>query len=363
MPIKAIARHLGVARNTVRRALAAEEPPKYRRVSKGSIVDAVEPRIRELVAEFPDMPATVIAERIGWERSMTVLKDRVRQIRPEYRPADPASRTTYQPGESICLHSTSRQDRSVAAALTSEQLKERALPAIKRLLGLSEQDLIVEHGGDIRAPVVAYGLFMNLVHQVAPLVVLYEKGGHQAYASVRRAIIEHTAFLVWLADEQEKAVDALNSGLQHTLTKLQSAAVKAGMAQDAQSQQVLAKTLTEVLPKAETHLLQCSTLIDEYLGPTLAAAWRAESGFAHPSLQVVRLYVEEDAEGVITLHKQVRHDLSDQTLMVCLYGMFLGALALNSMMKEPIWTGELKAIAGEFDFSMKLPKRGDQLSK
>jgi hypothetical protein len=45
------------------------------------------------------MPTTVIAERIGWERSMTVLKDRVRQIRPEYKPADPASRTTYQPGE------------------------------------------------------------------------------------------------------------------------------------------------------------------------------------------------------------------------------------------------------------------------
>jgi transposase len=99
MPIKAIARRLGVARNTVRRALAAEEPPKYQRAGKGSIVDAVEPRIRELLREFPDMPATVIAERIGWERSMTVLKDRVRQIRPEYRPLDPASRTTYQPGE------------------------------------------------------------------------------------------------------------------------------------------------------------------------------------------------------------------------------------------------------------------------
>jgi hypothetical protein len=27
------------------------------------------------------MPATVIAERIGWRYSMTTLKDRVRQIR------------------------------------------------------------------------------------------------------------------------------------------------------------------------------------------------------------------------------------------------------------------------------------------
>jgi transposase len=99
MPIKAIARRLGISKNTVKRALAADQPPAYRRAGGGSIVDAVEPQIRALLAEFPDMPATVIAERIGWQRSMTVLKERVRQLRPLYRPLDPASRTTYQPGE------------------------------------------------------------------------------------------------------------------------------------------------------------------------------------------------------------------------------------------------------------------------
>ena len=66
MPIKAIARRLGVGRNTVRRALAAESPPKYQRVTRGSVVDAVEPQIRELLEAWPSMPATVIAERIGY---------------------------------------------------------------------------------------------------------------------------------------------------------------------------------------------------------------------------------------------------------------------------------------------------------
>lgn len=41
MSIKGIARHLGIARNTVRRAVAGDDPPKYRRAPKGSIVDAV----------------------------------------------------------------------------------------------------------------------------------------------------------------------------------------------------------------------------------------------------------------------------------------------------------------------------------
>lgn len=99
MPIKAIARRMGISKNTVKRALAAEEPPKYRRAGRGSIVDAVEPQIRQLLEQFPDMPATVIAERIGWRNSLTVLKDRIRVLRPQYQPVDPASRTTYQPGE------------------------------------------------------------------------------------------------------------------------------------------------------------------------------------------------------------------------------------------------------------------------
>jgi hypothetical protein len=45
------------------------------------------------------MPVTVIAERIGWEHGLTILRDRVRELRPAYLSADPVSRTVYQPGE------------------------------------------------------------------------------------------------------------------------------------------------------------------------------------------------------------------------------------------------------------------------
>jgi transposase len=99
MPIKQIARVVGCSKNTVKRALAADGPPKYQRTSQGSIVDAVEPRIRELLAAWPTMPATVIAERIGWQRSIRVLRDRVAELRPAYLPPDPASRTAYAAGE------------------------------------------------------------------------------------------------------------------------------------------------------------------------------------------------------------------------------------------------------------------------
>lgn len=99
MPIKAISRRLGISRNAVRRALASVEPPRYQRPAKGSAVDAFDPAIRSLLREFPDMPATVIAVRIGWRRSLTVLRERVGELRPLFAPTDPASRTSYAPGE------------------------------------------------------------------------------------------------------------------------------------------------------------------------------------------------------------------------------------------------------------------------
>jgi transposase len=99
MPIKAIARVMGVSRNTVRAALRAASPPRYERAGSGSIVDEVEPRIRELLKAWPEMPTTVIAERIGWTRSVRVLRKRVSDLRPVYLPPDPASRTAYVAGE------------------------------------------------------------------------------------------------------------------------------------------------------------------------------------------------------------------------------------------------------------------------
>jgi len=97
--ISEIARVLDVSRNTVKRALASDEPPRYRRKPVGSVADVFEPRIRELLATYPTMPATVIGERIGWPYSIRTLSGRVAQLRPVYLPPDPSSRTGYAAGE------------------------------------------------------------------------------------------------------------------------------------------------------------------------------------------------------------------------------------------------------------------------
>jgi transposase len=99
MGVKAIARRLGVARNTVRSALRSDVAPRYERDGRGSVVDGFEPAIRRLLAVTPDMPATVIGERIGWTRGITVLRERVAELRPAFQVPEAFGRTEYKPGE------------------------------------------------------------------------------------------------------------------------------------------------------------------------------------------------------------------------------------------------------------------------
>jgi hypothetical protein len=98
---RAIAKQLGVARDTVAAALASDGPPKYERAAVESAISAAEPRIRALLSVYPQMPATVIAERIGWPGSMSWLRERVAVIRPQYAPADPADRLEHRPGRVV----------------------------------------------------------------------------------------------------------------------------------------------------------------------------------------------------------------------------------------------------------------------
>ncbi|WP_042425507.1 IS21 family transposase [Streptacidiphilus anmyonensis] len=99
VPIKEIARRLGVARNTVRAALNSDRPPVFQRAPRGQVADAFEPQMRALLQEWPTMPAPVVAERIGWPYSSAPLRKRLALIRPEYVGIDPVDRVTYEPGQ------------------------------------------------------------------------------------------------------------------------------------------------------------------------------------------------------------------------------------------------------------------------
>jgi len=99
VPQRQVARDLGIGRSTVARAVASDGPPKYERPPVATAFAAFEPLVRQLLITTPDMPATVIAERVGWTGSITWFRDNVRRMRPEHRPVDPSDRLTWLAGD------------------------------------------------------------------------------------------------------------------------------------------------------------------------------------------------------------------------------------------------------------------------
>ncbi len=96
-----IAQRLGINRRTVARLIDAHEPPSYRRAPSGSMLDPLEPVIRRLVEQWPQIKAPrvteLLREEYGYEGSVDLVRKRIAQIRPsEVRPAQ---RTGYRPGQ------------------------------------------------------------------------------------------------------------------------------------------------------------------------------------------------------------------------------------------------------------------------
>jgi transposase len=100
-----IARRLGIGRNTVRRMVEASEPPRYSRAPAGSMLDPLEGVMRRLLEDWPEIRAPRVAEILredhGYAGSVDLVRKRLARLRP--RPARPAQRTGYRPGQVLQL--------------------------------------------------------------------------------------------------------------------------------------------------------------------------------------------------------------------------------------------------------------------
>ncbi len=102
--IREIHRRTGLHRETIRRALAAKQPPAYRRAKAPSKLDPFKEEIERLLRSDHRMPGTRIREllaELGYEGGKTILDDHLREVRPRFAPRRTYQRTVYRPGE-IC---------------------------------------------------------------------------------------------------------------------------------------------------------------------------------------------------------------------------------------------------------------------
>src|SRR3954462_12800735 len=98
-PKAVIARRLGISRTTVVKAVASQGPPKYERRPAGTSFTPFEARGRQLLEETPDLPAPVLAERVGWTGSIRWFRDNVNRVRADHARIDPADRLTWAAGD------------------------------------------------------------------------------------------------------------------------------------------------------------------------------------------------------------------------------------------------------------------------
>ncbi|HEX6022039.1 MAG TPA: helix-turn-helix domain-containing protein [Solirubrobacter sp.] len=96
-----IAARLGINRRTVARLAAADEPPRYSRAPSGSMLDPVEPVIRRVLSEWPEILAPrmteILREEYGYMGSVDLVKRRLARLRPRQPRA--AQRSGYRPGQ------------------------------------------------------------------------------------------------------------------------------------------------------------------------------------------------------------------------------------------------------------------------
>jgi hypothetical protein len=99
VPKAQIAARLGISRTTVVKAVGSDSPPTYSRSPQPTSFAVFEARVREMLTEHPDMPSTVIAERVGWAGSDRWFRENVARLRPEQRRPDPADRLDWMAGD------------------------------------------------------------------------------------------------------------------------------------------------------------------------------------------------------------------------------------------------------------------------
>jgi transposase len=102
LSIREIAKRTGHDRNTVRRALRREGPPRYERSPRPSKLDPFKDEIHGLLRDDPSIPGRRVLEllwELGFTGSKTIVDDYLREVRPLFAPRRTYQRTIYRPGE------------------------------------------------------------------------------------------------------------------------------------------------------------------------------------------------------------------------------------------------------------------------
>ncbi len=191
MSSRAIARELGISRNTVKRYLQAKsEPPKYTpRPAVASLLDEYRDYIRQRIADAHPykIPATVIAREIrdqGYRGGMTILRGFIRSLSvPQEQ--EPAVRFETEPGRQMQVDwGTMRKFASLTAS------RVRCCSRYSRMLYIEFSSICSRHAETCHRNAFRFfcGVPREVLYDNMKTVVLqrdaYQTGQHRFHPSL-----------------------------------------------------------------------------------------------------------------------------------------------------------------------------------
>lgn len=99
-----VAKSLGLARDTVARAVASGSPPRYARPPAGSKLDPFREWICEQLRADPSIQSLRLREmatELGYQGGKSIFDNYVREVRPRFQVRRTFQRTIYRPGELV----------------------------------------------------------------------------------------------------------------------------------------------------------------------------------------------------------------------------------------------------------------------
>lgn len=203
--------------------------------------------------------------------------------------------------------------------------------------------------------IVAHGLFRGLLRLSQAALGLVESGFAHESIVLRRSILEYSTCLVWVSEERQAAVDALNAHHTYERQHLTKVMLRApdGWAEDVLAD-ARAVDLVEVARASGTHLVGMTARLQAKGLDNLEAMWSADTRIAHPSIGAVRHFYEESPDGSVQLLSDPpeQEATAEATGMVACVGLFNGASAFNGLMPGEPWTSQLNALGRAHGYKM-----------
>lgn len=116
-----VARTLGVARDTVAKAVASDVPPKYVRPPASSMLDPFREWICAQLTADPSVPPLRLREmasELGYQGGKSIFDEYVREVRPRFEIRRTFQRTIYRPGSFCSSITVSTREHQMRCSYT-----------------------------------------------------------------------------------------------------------------------------------------------------------------------------------------------------------------------------------------------------